>query len=108
MNEATDPLIESESESTPEDSGSKPSFEVLLGDVPLEIGVELGRVRMSLRELSKKLVPGALIPLNKLTGEALDIRVNDLLVGRGEAVALGDRYGIRIVELSLGDKGREG
>jgi len=75
------------------------SFETLLADVPLEISVELGRVNLSLREIASRLGPGSVITLNKLTGEKLDVRVNDRLVARGEAVAVGDRYGIRIVEI---------
>lgn len=79
------------------------SFEVLLGDVPLQVTVELGRIRMSLREIAQRLGPGSVIPLSKLTGESLDIRVNDRLVARAEAIAIGERYGVRIVEIISGD-----
>lgn len=78
-------------------------FENLLADVPLELSVELGRVTLTLRELGERLGPGSVIPLTKLTGEKLDIRINDRLVARGEAVAVGERYGVRIVEI-LGTK----
>ena len=78
--------------------GQKP-VESLLHDVPLELTVELGRVTMTVRELAQRLGPGSVIALSKLTGEKLDIRVNQMLVARGEAVAVGDRYGIRITEL---------
>lgn len=76
-----------------------PSFEKLLADVPLQVTVELGRVRMSLREIGQHLSPGAVIPLSKVTGESLDIRINDRLVARGEAVAIGERYGVRMIEI---------
>jgi|RhiMetdeSRZDD1v2_1073273.scaffolds.fasta_scaffold2018100_2 flagellar motor switch protein FliN/FliY len=79
-------------------NGNKP-VETLLHDVPLELTVELGRVTLTVRELATRLGPGSVIGLSKLTGEKLDIRVNQLLVARGEAVAVGDRYGIRITEL---------
>ncbi len=75
------------------------SFASLLGDVPLELTVELGRARMSLREVASRLGPGSVVTLSKLTGEKLDVRVNDRLVARGEAVAVGDRFGVRIVEI---------
>lgn len=75
------------------------SFEKLLADVPLQVTVELGRVRLSLREIGQHLTPGAIIPLSKVTGESLDIRINDRLVARGEAVAIGERYGVRMVEI---------
>ena len=80
-------------------NGEPPSFEKLLADVPFQVTVELGRVRLSLREIGQHLMPGAIIPLSKLTGESLDIRINDRLVARGEAVAIGERYGVRMVEI---------
>jgi flagellar motor switch protein FliN len=75
----------------------------LLGDVPVELSVELGRVTLSLRDVASRLGPGSVITLNKLTGEKLDIRVNDRLVAVGEAVAVGDRYGIRVVQIIGGE-----
>jgi len=82
-----------------EGDGEQTSFEVLLRDVPLELSVELGRVTLSLRDLAGRLGPGSVIPLGKMTGEKLDVRVNERLVARGEAVAVGERYGVRIVEI---------
>src|SRR5512143_467065 len=86
----------------PEDSGDV-SFATLLQDVPLELTVELGRTRLNLRELAARLGPGSVIALSKMTGEKLDVRVNDRLVARGEAVAVGDRFGIRITEIIRAD-----
>lgn len=74
-------------------------FDTLLRDVPLELSVELGRASLTLREVAQRLSPGSIIPLGKLTGEKLDVRVNERLVARGEAVAVGERYGVRIVDL---------
>ncbi|MBL4635574.1 MAG: FliM/FliN family flagellar motor switch protein [Kofleriaceae bacterium] len=74
-------------------------IEELLHDVPLEVSVELGRVSMNLREIAARLGPGSIIPLNKMTGDKLDVRVNNRLVARAEAVAVGERCGIRIVEI---------
>ncbi len=80
------------------DSGGT-DFQELLGDVPLEVSVELGRVSLTLKEIAQRLGPGSIIELNKLTGETLDVRVNERLVAHAEAVAVGERYGIRIVEI---------
>jgi flagellar motor switch protein FliN/FliY len=85
--------------------GVAPSFQVLLHDVPLELSVELGRVTLNLRELAARLGPGSVIPLNKLTGDKLDVRVNNRLVARAEAVAVGERLGVRIVEIVAGGEG---
>ena len=80
-------------------AGEVPSFQSLLHDVPLELCVELGRVTLNLKELASRLGPGSVIPLNKLTGDKLDVRVNKRLVARAEAVAVGERCGVRIVEI---------
>lgn len=107
---AEKPLAESLPGAKPMAANDAPSaaergaaFETLLGDVPLQVTVELGRIRLPLREVGRRLGPGSIIPLSKLTGESLDIRVNDRLVARAEAIAIGDRYGVRIVEIVSGD-----
>jgi len=79
------------------------ALEALLHDVPLEVTVELGRVRLSLSELASRLGPGSIITLDTPTGAPLDVRVNNRLVARAEAIAVGEKCGIRIVEL-LGGK----
>ncbi|MFQ5343374.1 MAG: flagellar motor switch protein FliN [Anaerolineae bacterium] len=69
-----------------------------LVDVDLEIAVELGRAKMSLRE-ALALAPGAVIELDKLAGEPVDILVNNKLVGRGEVVVIEDMFGVRVTEV---------
>lgn len=75
------------------------ALEALLHDVPLEVSIELGRVRMNLSELAAHLGPGSIITLDTPTGAPLDVRVNNRLVARAEAIAVGEKCGIRIVEL---------
>ena len=82
---------------------SPQSLESMLSDVPLQISVELGRITLSLREVAERLTPGAVVSLGKVAGEKLDIRINDRLIARGEAVAVGDRYGIRITDVLSDD-----
>jgi flagellar motor switch protein FliN/FliY len=83
-----------------EDNGFDPAaLEALLHDVPLELTVELGRIRMSLSDLAARLGPGSIITLDTATGAPLDVRVNNRLVARAEAIAIGEKCGIRIVEL---------
>ena len=75
----------------------------VLRDVEVEITVEIGRSRRRIADVLK-LSPGQTIELSKVAGEPVDIYVNDQLLGRGEAIVLGDRYGVRITELaSVGD-----
>lgn len=75
------------------------ALEALLHDVPLEVTIELGRIRMNLSELAARLGPGSIITLDTPTGSPLDVRVNSRLVARAEAIAVGEKCGIRIVEL---------
>ncbi len=71
----------------------------LLFDIPLEIKVELGRVRIQIQELLN-LVPGSAVKLVKLEGEPVDILANDTLIARGEVVVQREKYGIRVTEIT--------
>ncbi|MCC6812199.1 MAG: flagellar motor switch protein FliN [Deltaproteobacteria bacterium] len=77
---------------------SAPPVIARLKRVPVQVTVELGRRRMRIAELLQ-LGPGSVIELQSAAGEPLDVRVNDRLVARGEAVSVGDSYGVRIVEV---------
>lgn len=70
----------------------------LLMDVPLELTVELGRVKMSLREILQ-LYEGSMVQLDKLAGEPLDVYINGRLIARGEVVVIEESFGIRIIEI---------
>ena len=72
------------------------SIEFLL-DVPLDLSVEIGRCRMMIHELLQ-LGQGAVIELNKLAGEPLDVLINRL-IARGEAVVVNERFGVRLTEI---------
>ena len=76
------------------DSGS---LDVLL-DVPLEITVELGRVRMLVREILD-LGTGSIVEVDKSAGEPVDVMVNGRLVAKGEVVVIEDNFGVRITEI---------
>lgn len=90
------------SESFDEPAFDPAQLEALLHDVPLELTVELGRIRMSLSDLASRLGPGSIITLDTATGAPLDVRVNNRLVARAEAIAVGEKCGIRITELISG------
>jgi flagellar motor switch protein FliN len=67
-------------------------------DIPLEISVELGRVKMLINDLLQ-LGQGSVIELNKLAGEPLEILVNRKLVARGEAVVVNEKFGVRLTDI---------
>jgi flagellar motor switch protein FliN/FliY len=45
----------------------------------------------------------SVVMLDRQTDELLDVMVNGKLIARGEVVAQGDRFGLRIVELVGGE-----
>ncbi len=69
-----------------------------LMDVELRVSVELGRSKMRIDKLLD-LGPGGIIKLDKLAGEPLDVRVNDRLIAHGEAVVMGEKFGVRLVDV---------
>ena len=71
----------------------------LFNNIPIEVSVELGRTRISLKEIYE-LGKGSIIELEKLTGETLDLIVNDQVIAKGEVVTVDNKYGLRIKELS--------
>ncbi len=77
----------------------------LLRDVEVEVTLEIGRRRMRIAEVLR-LASGQTLQLSKAAGEPLDLYVNGRLLGRGEAVVLGDRYGVRITELVSNEPAR--
>lgn len=70
----------------------------LLLDVPLVVSVELGRTRRQLRELLE-LGPGAVIELDKLAGEPVDILVNNKRIAIGEVVVIDESFGVRVTDI---------
>lgn len=70
----------------------------LLLDVPLSVTVELGRIKMPVRNLLA-LGAGSVIELAKIAGEPLDVLVNGRPVARGEAVMVNEKFGVRLTEI---------
>ena len=75
----------------------------MLMDVTLQLAVELGRTRMSVRQVLD-LQKGSVVELNRMAGDPVDVFVNDHLIARGEVVVVDDKFGIRITELVSPDR----
>ncbi|WP_072283294.1 flagellar motor switch protein FliN [Syntrophotalea acetylenivorans] len=67
-------------------------------DIPLQVSVEIGRSRILIKDLLQ-MQEGSIIELEKLSGEPLDLYVNERLIARGEAVLVKDKYGIRLTDV---------
>lgn len=83
-------------------SGEKATIE-LLKDVDLDVRIELGRTQMYLEDVLK-LRRGAVVPLEKMAGDPVDIFVNGRLIARGEVLVMNDNFCIRVAELLAGDE----
>ena len=78
-------------------NASTPGFG-LIQDIDVRLTVELGRTDMALRDVLA-LGEESVVMLDRLTDEPLDVKVNGKLIARGEVVAEGNRFGLRIIEL---------
>ena len=70
----------------------------LLHDVEMGVTAELGRTRMTVRDLLS-LTPGAVVELDRAAGSPVDVLVNGTLIARGEVVVIDEEFGIRISEI---------
>lgn len=70
----------------------------LLMDIELPIVIELGRTQMSLKRILE-IGPGAIVEMDRLAGEPVDILINGKVVARGEVVVVDENFGVRIISL---------
>lgn len=70
----------------------------LIMDVPLEVTVELGRTKKSIKEILE-FAPGTIVELDKIAGEPIDILVNGKMVAKGEVVVIEESFGVRITDI---------
>jgi len=70
----------------------------LIMDIPVKLTVELGRTKMTIKELLR-LSQGSVVALDGLAGEPLDILINGYLIAQGEVVVVADKYGVRITDI---------
>ncbi|PWC22151.1 flagellar motor switch protein FliN [Brenneria roseae subsp. roseae] len=77
--------------------GSLHDIDLIL-DIPVKLTVELGRTKMTIKELLH-LSQGSVVALDGLAGEPLDILINGYLIAQGEVVVVADKYGVRITDI---------
>ena len=82
----------------PDEQADLPRDLEFLFDVPLQVSVEVGRARILIKDLLQ-MGEGYVVELDKLAGEPLDLYVNSRLIARGEAVKVGDKFGIKLTEV---------
>ena len=70
----------------------------LILEVMVTLSLEVGRLQMTVRELLQ-LAPGAIVELNRLATEPLDVLVNGVRIARGELVVVEEKFGIRLTDV---------
>jgi flagellar motor switch protein FliN/FliY len=95
----TDPAAIFEELSGPgtEKSGTPQGFDMIL-DIPVNLTVELGRTKISIRNLLQ-LAHGSVVELEGMAGEPMDVLVNGTLIAQGEVVVVNEKFGIRLTDI---------
>lgn len=71
----------------------------LVMDIPLRLSVELGRAEIPIRDVMR-LGRGSMVELDRGPGAPLDVRVNGVLIGRGEVVMVNEeKLGLRFIDV---------
>jgi flagellar motor switch protein FliN/FliY len=76
----------------------------LLQDIPVEVAVEIGRLRLPLKDLLS-LSAGAVLELDRAADAPVDVLVNGRLVARGEVVVIEGEFGVRVTDVVDGEDG---
>ncbi|RMD66270.1 MAG: flagellar motor switch protein FliN [Planctomycetota bacterium] len=95
---AAQPLSLNALEDGPAQGAPPPDGIDLLSDVNLDVRIELGRTTMFVEDVLK-LSEGAVVELDKLAGDPVDVYVNDRHVARGEVLILNDNFCVRVSEI---------
>lgn len=72
----------------------------ILQDISMHVSVELGRTKSSIREVMD-LEEGAVVELDKIAGEQVEIFVNDKFVAKGEVIVIEDKFGVRVTSTNI-------
>lgn len=67
-------------------------------DIPVQISVELGRTRITIKNLLQ-LAHGSVVELDAMAGEPMSVFVNGTLIAQGEVVVVNDKFGIRLTDI---------
>jgi flagellar motor switch protein FliN/FliY len=83
---------------TPAGPASDSAEMQLLGDVNVDVRIELGRTRMLVEDVLR-LGEGAVVELEKLAGDPVDVYVNGRHVAKGEVLVLNESFCVRVNEV---------
>ena len=112
MNNHTDPLdqgfeLASESDASSDTAPTKSAPALadsmaLLKRIPVTLTLEVSSVEIMLADLLN-IDDDTVIEMDKLAGEPLDIKVNNILLGKAEVVVVNEKYGLRVLEFNANE-----
>lgn len=67
-------------------------------NIPVNLTLEVASTELMVGDLLN-IAPGAVIELDKLSGEAMDVKINGTLLGHAEVVVVNNKYGLRLIDI---------
>lgn len=102
LDDGVDDLLDGEESDMPlaqdDVDGKEPEKLQILLDIDLPVTIELGRTHMMIKDILK-LGPGSIVELDKLSGEPVDLFVNNKKFAQGEVVVIDENFGVRLTEI---------
>jgi flagellar motor switch protein FliN/FliY len=94
------PVIEEKPATPPAGAAAEPVriSSKLIENVGVELEAYLGSARMTVAELTA-LASGSIVALDAQLNAPVELRLNGVAVARGELVAVGERFGVRLAEI---------
>lgn len=77
---------------------SVPTNMKILMDVSMDLSVEIGRKKLSIKEIIE-IGAGTIVELDKIVGDPVDICVNNKLIAKGKVVVVDENFGVRVTEV---------
>lgn len=76
----------------------QPSEGFSLGDIPMSVVVEVGRLQLTIQKLME-LQPGNLLELNVRPENGVDLVINGKRIAKGELLLVGETLGVRVLDI---------
>jgi len=86
-----------QADKVPGGAGGEIHLDLLL-EVPVTVSVEIGRRRMTIKQLMA-LTQGSVVELDREVNDPLDLLVNGTLIARGEVVEANGKFGLRLIDV---------
>ena len=73
-------------------------------EIPVEVIAVLGTAELKVSQILK-LGRGAVVELDRVVGEPIEVHANNQLIARGEVVVIDDRLGVRMIDIIKSETG---